>query len=557
MVKKRNNKVRFMKFVLSAVLAITTCLTIPVTSRAEETSARPTSQTTSPTEQYEVAPTLPATANTASTETSYMQQIETNTSYTGALSGEKAKNRYQFTMDKDGYFTINFSKVNPTEYVGDGWNITLYDTAGNKCISEEGIKSNYTSAKLDFKKGSQFYLQIESRFDFSEPKGKTYKIEIQSVQDTLWEQESNDSINDATVLTNDVAKSGTLWNRLDEDYYSYTVEKQGYFVIDLIREDPTLDIDAGYDLLIFDANGEELDRYTRITTNYTSNKYNFMVGDKLYFKIKNRIEQFEYAVGAVYSLKITNVEDASWEKENRADDGSSWADRIAANNVLSDTPIRGSLWTAKDRDLYKYTMPGAGTLTVNFNVNNDSSRLGQGYNVAFLDGNGKEIKVYSRINANQSLSQDMAAGDCYIKVYSNNDLLSDTVFNEYTISATYTPSQKKEDNKDDKEITDAQLQKTVPAVGTVKAEKKKGGKRSVTIKWKKVTGANGYKVYKSTRKNKGFKCVKTIKNGATVSWKDSKVKKGKTYYYKMRAYKKSGKKTVYSKYSSIKKIKVK
>lgn len=107
------------------------------------------------------------------------------------------------------------------------------------------------------------------------------------------------------------------------------------------------------------------------------------------------------------------------------------------------------------------------------------------------------------------------------------------------------------------EVTDAQMKKTTPAVATVKEEKTKKGKVSITIKWKTVNGANGYKVYRSTRKNKGYKCVKTIRKAATKSWKDTGVKTGKTYYYKMRAYKKSGKKTIYSKYSSTKKIRVK
>ena len=101
------------------------------------------------------------------------------------------------------------------------------------------------------------------------------------------------------------------------------------------------------------------------------------------------------------------------------------------------------------------------------------------------------------------------------------------------------------------------MKKTTPAVSTVSVEKTAKGKSSIKIKWKIVKGANGYKIYRSTKKNKGFKCVKTIKKSATTVWKDTSVQSGRIYYYKMRAYKKSGKKTIYSKYSSTKKIKVK
>ena len=46
--------------------------------------------------------------------------------------------------------------------------------------------------------------------------------------------------------------------------------------------------------------------------------------------------------------------------------------------------------------------------------------------------------------------------------------------------------------------------------------------------------------------------VKTIKKGATVSWKNTKLKKGKKYYYKVKAYRVVNKKNVYSSYSSLK-----
>ena len=58
---------------------------------------------------------------------------------------------------------------------------------------------------------------------------------------------------------------------------------------------------------------------------------------------------------------------------------------------------------------------------------------------------------------------------------------------------------------------------------------------SVNLKWKKVKGAKKYVVYRSTKKNKGFKAVKTIKKSSTVSYTDKKLKAGSTYYYKVAA----------------------
>lgn len=85
----------------------------------------------------------------------------------------------------------------------------------------------------------------------------------------------------------------------------------------------------------------------------------------------------------------------------------------------------------------------------------------------------------------------------------------------------------------------------------------KAGKKSITVKWKKVSGATGYKIYRSTKKSSGYKVVKTIKKGSTVSWKNTKLKKGKKYYYKVKAYRVVDKKNVYSSYSSLKYAKAK
>lgn len=59
---------------------------------------------------------------------------------------------------------------------------------------------------------------------------------------------------------------------------------------------------------------------------------------------------------------------------------------------------------------------------------------------------------------------------------------------------------------------------------------------SVSLKWKKVKKASGYQIYYSTKKNKGFKKVKTVKKGSTVKAKITKLSASKTYYFKIRAY---------------------
>lgn len=70
---------------------------------------------------------------------------------------------------------------------------------------------------------------------------------------------------------------------------------------------------------------------------------------------------------------------------------------------------------------------------------------------------------------------------------------------------------------------------------------------TVTLKWKKVSGATGYTVYKYNSNTKKYSKAGTTKN---LSFKVSKLSSGTTYYYAVRSYKIIKGKTYYSDYST-------
>ena len=81
------------------------------------------------------------------------------------------------------------------------------------------------------------------------------------------------------------------------------------------------------------------------------------------------------------------------------------------------------------------------------------------------------------------------------------------------------------------------------------------GSKKATVKWSKVTGATGYKVYYKTSKNGSWKCLKTA-NNKTTSYTKTGLKKGKTYYFTVKAYRTVGGKT-YNGAFTTKSVKVK
>lgn len=95
--------------------------------------------------------------------------------------------------------------------------------------------------------------------------------------------------------------------------------------------------------------------------------------------------------------------------------------------------------------------------------------------------------------------------------------------------------------------------KVTLAPAQVKSFSAKVKARKVKLSWKKVSGAKGYRIYRSEKKNGIYKLVKTIKKGKTTNT-TVKYKTGKKYYYKVRAYVTNSKKNrVYGKYSKAKK----
>ena len=87
--------------------------------------------------------------------------------------------------------------------------------------------------------------------------------------------------------------------------------------------------------------------------------------------------------------------------------------------------------------------------------------------------------------------------------------------------------------------------KTLKAPTSLKAA---AGKCKVTITYKKAAGATKYEIYRSTQKSKGYQKI-----AATTKTKyvDTKAKKGKKYYYKVRTVR-TGSGTVYSAYTGAK-----
>lgn len=72
---------------------------------------------------------------------------------------------------------------------------------------------------------------------------------------------------------------------------------------------------------------------------------------------------------------------------------------------------------------------------------------------------------------------------------------------------------------------------------------------NITVTWKKVSGVTGYRIYRKTAGG-SWKRVTAVKGASTVSYTDTGLTSGTTYYYTVRAYKKVSGKNVLSSYDT-------
>lgn len=122
----------------------------------------------------------------------------------------------------------------------------------------------------------------------------------------------------------------------------------------------------------------------------------------------------------------------------------------------------------------------------------------------------------------------------------------------YRFSVILYPYEYKNDDDpvydyEDWDLPEASVYLTLKVLKAPRGLKVKAGKRKVTVSFRAARGATKYEIYKSNKKNRGFKRIKTTKARRFV---DKKVKRGKKYYYKVKAVR-SYRNTIKSSFSSV------
>ncbi len=153
----------------------------------------------------------------------------------------------------------------------------------------------------------------------------------------------------------------------------------------------------------------------------------------------------------------------------------------------------------------------------------------------------------------------------YIRIYKNGKKVKKTAYYDRNVTKNQKcrycvvaygaknkalTAGKKKAKKVTIKATAPDLSVTVGQLGKLKLDWKKGSTKN-------RKGIQGYKIYRGTAEKRNqlprkYTLVKTIRKKNTLTWTDTKLREGTSYYYRIRAYGKQKKKTVTGAYSDIK-----
>ena len=207
----------------------------------------------------------------------------------------------------------------------------------------------------------------------------------------------------------------------------------------------------------------------------------------------------------------------------------------------------GGQWQETDRiESVRYQFRSAALATVKLTTPGLSGTSNSPAGIVFKwkkAANASGYKIYRRTGNSSKWVNIATVSGSNTLVYTDGSVKSGTMYT-YTVRA-YKGSALSAYNKNGSRI----VRLTAPV--QYKPSSKASGK--LIVRWKKAVGASGYQIqYAASRSMRGARTVSTSALTRTLSG----LKKGSTYYVRIRAYKKVSGKTYYGAWSSVKNVKV-
>lgn len=249
-------------------------------------------------------------------------------------------------------------------------------------------------------------------------------------------------------------------------------------------------------------------------------------------------------------ISQTMTGDVVWDSVSKLDfymtDGSTLTGAVKDDESCAGSGGSGycNLYISKDS---KWVVTGDSTLTKLASAGTIVDKSGKTVTVKGTDGT-----VYVQGTSDVTVTVGSYSTTVDLSGASKTTSFSKYEVSQPTVSTTTSTTTGTSSTGTNKTTTSSKV--TVKKSAIKKAVRSKNNKK-IKFTLKKVSGAKGYQIKYSTSKKFTKKTTKTVKVKKTTKTV-TKLKKKKTYYAKVRAYKTVNGKTYYSKWSTVKKVKV-
>ena len=476
-------------------------------------------------------------------QTESTKTIALNTDVSGSLPTWDDIYYYKFTLSKPGKVTVNFKHdlISSTDCF---WQLRLFEEDLVTQVGNGGwtwevqgniIDNSFPSVGL---KAGTYYVSVYHHDSFYEQQRRhsdaNYTIRVDYTQSAVWEKERNDGLESATVVKLNTKYYGTIHEYDDCDWYKFTLDSDGKVQIHFSHE-LVSSVDPYWKLFLFQWDG------VSGAIDGTGGNMWYFVGNVLddstpaiglkagtYYILMTRYipwrrdekERDNRHSPAIYNFSVDYTKSSIWENESNGSLDS-------ARKISTNQPYYGSICHYDDVDWYKVTIPDGNETLIVFN--HPDIRSSDAYWIVSMFNEDGVTQVGSwEVLGNQNRDIDVQlSGTYYIKITRNISWYERE--NRYNTS-TYNFQVK-----------------NVPCVPTsIRAQAL--SLSSIKISWKEVSGATGYQVWRSESANGTYSCIATLSG---TSKTNSSLTAGKTYYYKVRAYKDQNGKRLYSGYTSV------
>ena len=305
-------------------------------------------------------------------------------------NGKSDVDTYLFRITEKGYTVLYFEHEDDAENIKDNvaWRITLTDENGNEYFytSSTMEKAMLNSGVMGLPEG-YYYVTVSSHMYSN----IAYSLNVSFVSDSAIETEFNDTQETAERIDVNTEKVGSITSRYsvaDRDFFTFTMENDGFVVVDFIHE-ATADDKDGWNITILDSNGKTVYNSVSNWNQEILQTPNIGLTKGDYFI---RIDSDDiYHNSMIYRLILLTVQNTNWETE--PNNTPAEADILQLGTTINGAMVETGV--DYDRDWYRVSIDTARELNVSFSHIRTNEAGKQGWIVSVLDTSGNIIKSVS------------------------------------------------------------------------------------------------------------------------------------------------------------------